>query len=214
MKKLIALALALILLAAVPALAEGKLEVEQEVQRLYAPYVFTLAKIRNVGDAPVEIGSYLELLDAENEILQAVEYNVLGTVLQPGEYTYGYFVVYLYGDTMITGFTSEWEGMEDSGFVTTVRYESKAVLDLEEDDCVLIYFTNNTDETIFAPNVAGILLDGEGGLLAMSTPIEYDIGITPGSTVIFRCEIPYFVIKDLDPDTLTVDSAVFTERYN
>ena len=165
----------------------------------------------------MEITSFVELYDMDQEMFRASELIPMGDVLKPGEYTYAYFGVYLYGDTEVSGYTCELEGMEDSGFAQTVRYDSQAALSLSDaddaGDCILITFTNTTDEILFAPNASGILLDSEGNILYLTVPILYDIGITPGSTVIFKCDIPPYVLHDVNIEDLTVDSVVYTNEY-
>ena len=215
MRKIIALFLILTLLsAAVPALAEGKLEIVRESLQVYKPYVFVFAKIKNTGDAPMEIGSLVELFDTEDELFRSEEFTVMGDVLNPGESAYAYYGVYLYGDTDVTRYTSEWEAVGLSGDAETVRYESRAEwrqADEEfDEDCVFVFFTNTTDKTVFAPCTSAILLDGEGNILYLTVPVQYDLGITPGSTVIFTCEIPPYVLKKVDMETVTVDSVVYT----
>ena len=215
MRKIVAWILSLaLLLAAAPAWADGKLEIVQENMQVYKPYVFVYAKIKNTGDAPVEISSQVELFDTEDELFRSEGFTVLGDVLAPGESTYAYYGVYLYGDTNVRRFTSEWEGVRPSGMIQTIRYPSHAELSLadadHDEDCILIFFTNTTDETVFTPSASGVLLDGEGNILCITVPIQYDLGITPGSTVIFKYEIPPYVMKHIDPENLILDSVVYT----
>ncbi len=214
MRKIVAWVLILaLLLAVVPALADGKLEIVRENLQVYKPYVFVFAQIKNTGDAPIEIGSLVELFDPEAELLRSEEFNVMGDVLQPGESTYAYYGVYLYGDNEVSRYTSAWESVSPSGDIQTVRYASHAEWAQADDgfeDCVFIFFTNITDETVFAPCASAILLDDEGNILYLTVPILYDLGITPGSTVIFRCDIPPNVLKNVDVESVVLDSVVYT----
>ncbi len=218
MKKITALMLILLLvLAAVPALAEGKLEIEQENLQVFKPYSFVIVKIANAGDAPIRIQSSMDMIDTDDEVFRSGEYNVLGDVLQPGEFTYAYFAVYLYGDTEVGGYKSVLTGAEDDGSVRTVRYESRAELVLadaeHEEDCIFVSFTNNTGDTVFSPFVSGILTDGEGNLLYLTVPAQYDLGITAGSTVIYSFDLPPYVMENVDIHDLAVDSVVYTNEY-
>ena len=155
----------------------------------------------------------------EDEAYFTGEYNVLGDVLKPGETTYAYVILYLYGDANITGYSAEVEGTEDFGDVVTVRYDAQAqlMLDVEEGwdtgDSIYITYTNTADETVFGLYVSGILLDGEGNILYVSVPVMYNLGVTPGSTVIFKCEIPPYISAAVDRDNLFVDAAVYTNEY-
>ena len=201
-KRALLLSLALLMIA-LPALAAGKLQADQEnlweVKTDWSHDAFLFAKVTNVGDRDISISSgVFEAYDAEGQPIASDDYaDAYVKCLKPGEYTY----VCMYGeiedetktaaDHMLT-----LAGKSDSS-VDTLRLPCVTELRLNEsmgwytEDYMYVTVTNNTEQTLFDISVVAALLDQEGNILYLEDDNLYDgRALTAGSTMIFRMEIP------------------------
>ena len=201
MKRFAALFIALaLLLCALPAFAEGKIEVTQEnfhVVGTSSFYGYLFLKLENTGDAPAKLdGGEMELYNANGDVLGSTttmwryaEY------LKPGEYTYAYF-------------TTRAEGVESADEVTkySMTFNTKDSADKEtfrlpvesmyEDDVTEGYWThdymtttvtNDTDQTVYDVTIVRALLDADGNILNIDSDSMYSYkGIASGSAIVLR----------------------------
>ena len=169
-KRALLLSLALLMIA-LPALAAGKLQTDQEnlweVKTDWSHDAFLFAKVTNVGDRDISISSgVFEAYDAEGQLIASDDYaEAYVKCLKPGEYTY----VRMYGeiedetktaaDHMLT-----LAGKSDSS-VDTLRLPCVTELRLNEsmgwytEDYMYVTVTNNTEQTLFDISVVAALLD-------------------------------------------------------
>ena len=205
MKKGLALLLALVIvLAAVPAFAAGKLTVTQEnfhVIDSYGLYGYAYAKVENTGDKPVEFSAgLLEIYNADGDTLTSTDYiHAYAEYLQPGEYTY----VSAYDDIDTTDnaadvsdymLTITGKSSNDASthrFPCETSYEKDVqVRTYSTSDCMYATFTNDTDQPVYSIEVVLALLDAEGNILYMEDTSFYsDVAVMPGSSICVRKEV-------------------------
>lgn len=201
-KRALLLSLALLMIA-LPALAAGKLQTDQEnlweVKTDWSHDAFLFTKVTNVGDRDISISSgVFEAYDAEGQPIASDDHaEAYVKCLKPGEYTY----VRMYGeiedetktaaDHMLT-----LAGKSDSS-VDTLRLPCVTELRLNEsmgwytEDYMYVTVTNNTEQTLFDISVVAALLDQEGNILYLEDDNLYDgRALTAGSSMVFRMEIP------------------------
>lgn len=199
MKRFFALGLVLVVLsAALPALAAGKLTSTQE--NLYIiPYYGTsvycdfYATLTNDGDKPVEFSTgLLELYDADGNTVTSTDvYYCYPMVLAPGEN--GYLVSVQYTD--IPGNVTVSDHMlsvTGKGKVsqTIDRLEASAIEETQSDgyytyNYLTATITNTTDADINSLEVVCALKDGEGNLLYVINSYwnGYNVYLVPGSSI-------------------------------
>ena len=225
MKKIIACLLAaVLLLAAVPVLADESLEVLKEnfwqYNNEYTQFSCFYAKVQNKSAEPVFITECdLDMKDADGNVLVQDEFgSSFGLLLQPGEYTYAWF--YEYGDDQenAADCAFSWKEAAPDGYSGTVRYESTAVLEKTQDEwdtylTILVSVTNPTEEPLYDLSCLAVLLDAEDNILYISTDCAYDLGIAPGSTVTFRFFVPGCYLEGKSLEGLKVDSLALVDRY-
>ena len=201
MKKTIALFIALALLAcALPALAEGKIEVTQEnfhVVGTSSLYGYLFLKLENTGDAPAKLdGGEMEMYDAKGNVLGSTttmwryaEY------LKPGEYTYVYFSARAEGGESADEVANYSMGFnfKDSSDKETFRlpvesmYEDDVTEGYWTHDYMTTTVTNDADQTVYDVIIVRALLDADGNILYVDSDSMYNYkGITPGSSIVLR----------------------------
>lgn len=209
MKKLVALMLALsLVLCSIPALAAGKLSVQQEnfhVIKDYRLYGYVYAKVSNVGDRPIKVNTgLLEIFNADGDALTSTDsFSAYAKYLQPGEYTY----MKLYDEI------ENAESSDVDDYMLTVTGKSSNDYISKRLPCVSAYepdikdghytrnymyatVTNDTDEPIYAINIVMALLDAEGNILYIASDNLYDSrALMPGSSLMFRCDVDSDHIK-------------------
>lgn len=227
MKKLISAVLILVLcFCATSALAAGKLNVAQENFHFIPGiwnYGYAYAKVENTGDKPINVNAgVLEIYDEAGDVITSADYlQTHAECLQPGEYTY----VEMYGEI-------EDEAVVPADYMLTLTGKSKSDtislrLPCESDlklgvkdgwwtyNYMYATATNNTEEVLFDISVVFALLDAEGNILYMDEDNLYsDRGLMPGSSIVFRKDIPssfmeYFETNELIP--VSVDAIVYVE---
>lgn len=231
MKKLIALLLVLSLtLCAVPALAAGKLSVQQEnfhIVKDYRLYGYVYAKVANVGDRPIMVNTGLmEIFNVDGDALTSTDYfSAYAKYLQPGEYTY----IKLY-DEIENAETSE---VDD--YMLTVTGKANTEYISKRLPCVSSYelnikdgyrtrnymyatVTNDTDEPIYDISIVMALLDAEGNILYIDNDNLYsNRALMPSSSIMFRFDVDsdhmkYFEEKGYVPAAVEAIAYVNTEK--
>ena len=105
--------------------------------------------------------------------------------------------------------------VEDAGIDTTL-----IAMDVDEGwllcDYMYAEVKNNTDELAYNIEVVFALTDKNGKLLYVDSQDIYECALTPGSSMVFRCEIPssfmdYFESKGLEP--AKVDAIAYRLNY-
>ena len=225
MKKLFALALALCLCAAT-ASAAGQLNVVQENYYSITDYWvsgYVFAKVENSGDAPVSITDGLfEIYDEAGTVIASYEYiSAHCAFLRPGEYTY------VRANTNVeSGVPASYKltlTPADSSYYVYTRYPVEATYELNVSDgwwtnnYLYVTVTNTTEEPIYDLHVVCALLDEAGNILFVEHDNVYDVAIAPGSSMIFRMEMPstftdYFEANGIVP--AAIDAFAYTETVD
>lgn len=229
MKKLLALMLMLaLLLSALPAGAAGRLNVEQENFYAiddYSLYLYTFAKVSNVGDKPIMVNtSLMEVFDAEGDPITSRDYfSAYARYLQPGEYTY----IKLYENLQdrkaeeVDDYMLTVTGKADNNYsnlrlpVSDLAYEPNVAAGWTTYNYMYVTLTNDTEETLFDIEVVLSLLDAEGNILFVDSDSMYsDKGLTPGSSITIRKNVDANFIKYYEENGITpasVDAIAFVE---
>lgn len=220
MKRVISLFLAAVCLCCflvTPAFAEGKVKATEKNLILFPGdndgYFF--AKIENVGDAAVCVGSGdLVLFNEDDDILLTESWMTTipsYVMLEPGEFLY--LGEYLW-DSVLEGATLgdyKFSIGTDSDETTVTRMACEAQLALEGansyDNYVYVTFTNTTDETVFSIYVSVAIYDAEGNLIFVDYDLLSDTAIHPGSTVTQRLYVDsdlmdYYEANGITPTTV------------
>ena len=201
-KRALLLSLALLMIA-LPALAAGKLQTDQEnlweVKTDWSHEAYLFAKVTNVGDRDISISSgVFEAYDAEGQPIASDDYaEAYVDCLKPGEYTY----VRMYGEIEDEAQTAAdhmltLAGKSDSS-VDTLRLPCVTELRLNEsmgwytEDYMYVTVTNNTEQDLYDISIVAVLLDQDGNILYLDNDSLFnDRALTAGSTMIFRMDIP------------------------
>ncbi|MBQ8313710.1 MAG: hypothetical protein IJX84_10990 [Clostridia bacterium] len=225
MKKIISLLLALCC-TCVSALAAGKVNVAQEsfihLADEYSNRYYCYAKVENTGDKPIKVNAgVLEVYNAEGDAIHSSEWiNAHARYLQPGEYTYVRVNEYMDDLTLVPDdHLLTVTGRSDNDYAN-VRYpvETKLELGVEGDWATYNYMyatvTNNTEETVYNLNLVMALLDAEGNILYLYNNGLYEVGLTPGSSLTFRQNLPSDFMKYFEANSLvpaSVDAIAYIE---
>lgn len=224
MKKIVCLMLVAVLcVAAIPAMAAGRLTVVQENYHYvggFLNYVYAYAKVENTGDRPIKVNAgVLEVYDAEGEVLTSTDYeNAYATYLQPGEYTY----VSMYEDVE--------EGMIPADYMMTLtgksennqvafrlpveaKFEMNVMDGWWKHNYLYATVNNPTEEVQYDVEVVFALLDAEGNIICIDSKSLYDeVGIMPGQSLMIRLDISssfidYYDAKGIVP--VSVDALAY-----
>ena len=223
-KRALLLTLALLLLA-MPALAAGKLQVDQEnvweIKTDWSRDVYLFAKITNVGDRDIMINSgVFEVYDAEGQPITSEDYlEAYVDSLKPGEYTYVSMDSDLDDDAPALADYSLSVTGKSSASVETLRLPCTVELRLNEtlswypSDYMYVTITNNTEQDVYDISIVAALLDQDGNILFLDDESLYsNCALTAGSSVVFRMEIRdsfKTLYETLDPSTLSVDAIAY-----
>ena len=227
-KRILLIALALTF-ACAPALAAGKLTVNQERMIALDSYgtvdVDVYAEVENTGDKPVEFSAGLvELFDADGNTIDSTDYvYCYPAVLAPGEK--GYIYVSMYPDnatvaTDIADYALTVTGKGSSG--TTTRMNAAGTYDANVQDGYWTYnyltaaITNETADTVYDLYCVYALKDAEGTLLYVYYSTAYYIGVPAGGTMYMRTALPDTMLAYLDANGLTpatVDAIAYESPY-
>ena len=204
MKKfLVALMIAAIMLSCTTAFAAGKLDVTQENFIVVGDTWkegYAYAKIENVGDKQISVhAGILEIYDEAGDPITSGDYlNAYAKYLQPGEYTYASMYQSISEDQpapadymlTITGKS------ENDYSCKRMPCEGKLELGVKDEwdneiDYMYATVTNDTEEDMYNIYVVIALLDAEGNILYIYEDGLYsNRALTPGSSMIVRCEVP------------------------
>lgn len=226
MKKLAALILALVLcFSCASAMAAGKLNVAQENTHFitsYSNYFYAYAKVENTGDKDIKVNAgVMEVYNADGDAITSSDWiNAYARYLQPGEYTY----VCVYED-IDDGLTPDDYSLTITGKAdkdsANQRFAAETKLELDVDagwttrNYMYATVTNTTDDVLYDLEIVMALLDAEGNILYLDSDSLYsERGLTPGSSMVFRKDIPsnfmdYFEANSLVP--ATVDAIAYIE---
>ena len=228
MKKIVSLLIAALMLMSCAAMAE--IEV---VRTTYIPaevytdsyYGYFFAEVVNNGEEPVYIGdSYFNVLDPDGNIVATCDlYSINPSVLAPGATGYVYNWQSLDGISSVDevpGYeyciTSE-DAYYDAPQSVTV---SDATFEYGEDTfgdmacTVHITVQNDTDETLYEPNVIYALYDQNGDLLDASDVTLYYAGVPAGQSTEAFFEISDGLVKawvDAGKEPATVVGMAFLD---
>ena len=224
MKKL--LVVVLIAICAFSVFAAGKLKVEDArcfVIDDYWKYAYLYMKVVNAGDKPIAIDDGLfQLFDTSGNCLVSEEYpTTYNDYLKPGEYTYVRFSAELEDDMVVDNYEFKLNDTTDFYYdITYFPFKSWFELDVDDGWLTTNYMyaevQNNTKELAYNIEVVFALSDKSGKLLYIDSQDIYECALTPGSTMVFRCEIPssfmdYFESKGLEP--ANVDAIAYRLNY-
>ncbi len=224
MKKL--LLIVLVALCALSVFAAGKLKVDNErcfVIDDYWKYGYLFMRVVNAGDKPIGIDDCIfQLYDKDGNCLVEEDFpNTYNDYLNPGEYTYVRMSAELEDDMKVDNY--KYQLTDSTDFSYDVSYfPRKAWFALDVDDGWLqtdyMYaeVQNNTNELAYNIAVVFALTDKSGRLLYIDSQDIYECALTPGSSMVFRCEIPsafmdYFETKGWEP--ANIDAIAYVLNY-
>lgn len=221
-KKIFALLLAMLLLCAACASAEGKLVVDQKQLYLIegTEYGYFYAKVENTGDAAVGIddGKFVGF-SASDDIILSQSYlstSPSSMILQPGEYAYvaQTFWEEALKDSPVTDF--KFSISEGSYSIAYEKVPCEATFDFKGVDTyenyLYVTFTNTTEQPQYDFYITAALLDASGNILYVTTNSLSSIALHPGSAVTVKIYmddtmLKYYQAHDLTP--ASVDAMVY-----
>lgn len=202
---LFALTLALVLCAAAPAFAAGKLEVVQEKFYSLEPYegsfyAYIFAELTNSGDKPIEFANGLwEIYDANGEALDSEDWlYTYPDVLEPGQVGYLYTYKSLENatsiddaaDYMLTVSGKAAKENPNVALPATVEYVYTKG-DYRDKHELIATVTNDTDAPVYNFRVLFAIKDAEGNLIYVDDVMPSYVGILPGTSVEVKCDLSY-----------------------
>ena len=225
--RIIFMLITIIIINSVSALAAGKLAVVKEnfhvINMLSSIYGYAYARVQNIGDKPMKVNAgLLEIFDANGNTLTSDDYiSLYAEYLNPGEYTYAYIYEEVEGvnnPEVVHNYLLTISGKSDMDSITyrlpvETAYTPEVSNGLWNEDYMLAGVTNNYNQVLFGVEVVMVLLDNQDNILYIAHDDMYSSkGISPGSSVVFRQEIPsnfkeYFAKKGYVPSR--VDAIAF-----
>jgi len=214
MKKIVlfALTLVMVLAAACPAFAAGKLVVDQEKFYSIEPYddsfyVYIYAQVSNAGDKAVEFNNGLwEIYDANGDTLDSEDWMYCyPDVLEPGEV--GFLSAYMSLDDVSSVedaadylLTVSGKSAKENTIVrlpATVKY-TYTKGDYRDFHVLTATVTNDTTETVYDYRVVYAVKDAAGNLLFVENVQPSYVGILPGTSVEVMRDLSYdSVVEEL-----------------
>ena len=154
----------------------------------YSPEAYVYVQLRNTGDSVIRLnGAALSVLDASGRQIAREEYaSVKPDVVMPGGTVYVSEWLYDFVSDLdkVDAFSVEIECSEYSRKKIEQLSGARAYVD---GDYLCAEVTNSTDKTLYDVCVTAVALDPQGKIMDMLCEETYsNIGIAPGSTVIFR----------------------------
>lgn len=218
---LFALTLVMILTAACPALAAGKLVVNQEKFYSIEPYddsfyAYIYAEVTNSGDKAVEFNNGLwEIYDANGDTLDSEDWMYCyPDVLEPGEV--GYVSAYIRledvdstdaaADYLLTVSGKSAKENPNIALPATVEYVY-AKGDYRDTHKLVAVVSNDTAETVYDFRVVYAVKNAAGELLFVENVQPSYVGILPGSSVEVTRDLSYDSVVEelLEQGILTFD---------
>lgn len=229
MKKIVCVILiAVLCVAAIPAMAAGRLNVVQENYHYiggWGRYVYAFAKVENSGDRPIKVNAgVFEIYDADGEVLTSTDYeNAYATYLQPGEYTYVKMYEDLEEGQVPDDYMMTLTGKSDNSKIALrIPAEAKFEMNVKdgwwEHDYLYATVSNPTQNILYKAEVVFALLDADGNILCIESKSLYDeVGIMPGQSVMIRLDISsaftdYYDAKSIVP--ASVDAVAYVLMDN
>lgn len=218
---LFALTLVMILTASCPALAAGKLVVNQEKFYSIEPYddsfyAYIYAEVTNSGDKAVEFNNGLwEIYDANGDTLDSEDWMYCyPDVLEPGEV--GYVSAYIRledvdstdaaADYLLTVSGKSAKENPNIALPATVEYVY-AKGDYRDTHKLVAVVSNDTAETVYDFRVVYAVKNAAGELLFVENVQPSYVGILPGSSVEVTRDLSYDSVVEelLEQGILTFD---------
>ena len=218
---LFALTLVMILTAACPALAAGKLVVNQEKFYSIEPYddsfyTYIYAEVTNSGDKAVEFNNGLwEIYDANGDTLDSEDWMYCyPDVLEPGEV--GYVSAYIRledvdstdaaADYLLTVSGKSAKENPNIALPASVEYVY-AKGDYRDTHKLVAVVSNDTAETVYDFRVVYAVKNAAGELLFVENVQPSYVGILPGSSVEVTRDLSYDSVVEelLEQGILTFD---------
>ena len=223
MKNITAVLLTLVLLlAAVPAMAAGKINVTNErtfIIKEKSDQYYLYAKLENTGNKPIQINTaFLEVYDEEGKsIVDSNNYSSWAKYLAPGEYTYIRMSVKLeegmkekvddYGLSVVGKSADEKKTVR---LPSTGEYAENVKEGNKTYNYMYCTLTNDTEEPLSEFYVCFALLDDEGNILYINSfNATGNLEVMPGSTIRIRVPVEdafvsYMGEKGIAPTQLDV----------
>ena len=215
-KALVCLVLVSILISSF-AMSEGKIKVQQKALSVLAGddsgYFF--AKVENVGDAPIGVGSgSLVAFTEDDDILFVQDYisalpnNVL---LQPGEYVYMRDFIWetVLAEATVGDFKFSVEENKYPREIKKIPCESSFVLEGADgrENSLYVTFTNTENEEKYNFYISAALLDAEGNIVYAESSSLGNFAIHAGSAITVKMNIDsdmvkYFAANNIVPESV------------
>ncbi len=219
---LFALTLVMVFAIACPALAAGKLTVNQEKFYSLEPYedsfyCYLYAEVTNSGDKAVQFNNALwEIYNAEGDALDSSDWmQCYPDVLEPGE------VGYIRTSMSMEDVTSAEEASDYLLTVTGKNAKENPIVrlpatveykytkgDYRDYHHLVATVTNDTAETVYNFTVVYAVKDAEGNLLYVESVQPSYVGILPGTSIEVTCDLSYDSVVEalMENGTLTFDT--------
>lgn len=186
--------------------------------------IYAFARVENTSDQQLAVYNPLfELYDANDNLIKSENYLTCEpSVLQPGESAY--LSKYMWLDTGasandVADYVLDLNVQNDS-YYTVTRFPAEVEYVAGDaryggQSMVYVTVTNDTDETVFSMRVISALLSDTGEVLHVQNN-GTDLGILPGTSVVFPMYIDYNVATYLKANGITpasADAIAYTETY-
>lgn len=226
---LFALTLVMILTAACPALAAGKLVVDQETFYSLEPYdgsfyTYIYAEVTNTGDKPVEFNNALwEVFNADGDAIDSTDWlYCYPDVLEPEGvgYIYGYISlddVTSTEDAADYSLTVSGKSAKENNVVilpATVEYRFTEG-DWRNTHELVATVTNDTENVVYDYRVVYAVKNAEGKLLYVESVQPSYVGILPGTSIEVTRDLSYDSVVEelLEAGILSFDQVEVVAYY-
>lgn len=217
MKKLLSIALAIILLLSLQmAFAEEKLKItEKSLFVKDGKSAAFFAKVENVGDKATYVGNGSVVGFDENDEIVATEDYIsslpYGILLQPGQSTYLGTTIYNDGVKKIKDYKTSIKA-SDYG-ITYKPFESKAEMDLKGsddfDNYINVTFTNTDDKAMKGYYIVVAMYDKDNNLIYANMVSDDPVLLLhPNSTMTVKCYVDQDLIKYYEANKIVPDKVV------
>ena len=221
MKRIIAFTIAILLLLSASALAEGKLKATSknliEFDADNRAYFF--AKIENVGDADVGVGSgKLVGFSADDEIIVSESYvhaSPSNIMLKPGDSVYVSSYIYesALKDNDVVDYKFSLETYKNPTEYIIVPCEARYELLSEYENYAYVTFTNVSEEIKYGVHITVVLTDEQGNLIYVNTDSSSSIALHPGSTMTVKISIGNDFVKYYKAHDIKIANIEAIVRY-
>lgn len=216
MKKLLSIALAIILLLSLQmAFAEEKLKItEKSLFVKDDKNAAFFAKVENVGDKASYVGNFgIVGFDEDDEIVVTEDYISslpYGILLQPGESAYIGRDIYNDGVKKIKDYKTS---IKVSDYGNNYKpFESKAEMDLkgtdDYDNFINVTFTNTDDKPMKGYYVVAAMYDKDNNLIYVNMEYDNRILLHPNCTITVKCNVNQDLMKYYEENKIVPDKVV------